>query len=81
MSRPIDFATIERISTIRAAEAALMCLWELTIQCCGGVAALVAGEGSISVLSCVGVSSATALLAGWVACSCGAVAAEALCGH
>ena len=58
-----------------------MHLWELTIQGCGGVTALVAGEGDVSALSCGGVSSATALLAGWVACSCGAVAAEALCGN
>lgn len=57
-----------------------MRLWVLTTQCCGGVAALVAGAGGISVLSCGGVSPVTALLAGWVACSCGAVAAEVLCG-
>ena len=58
-----------------------MYLLALTIQGCSGVAALVAGEGSVSVLSCCRVSPVTALLAGWVACSCGAVAAEALCGH
>lgn len=58
-----------------------MHLWALTTQGCCGVAALVAGEGDMSALSCGGVSSATALLAGWVACSCGEVAAEALCGH
>ena len=81
MSRPIDFATVERISIIRAAEAALMHLWALTAQGCGGVAALVDGEGSVSVLSCCEVSPVTALLAGWIACSCGAVAAESLCGH
>ena len=81
MSRPIDFVTVERISIIRAAEAALMRLWVLTTQCCGGVAALVAGEGSVSVLSCGGVSPVTALLAGSAACSCGVVAAETLCGN
>ena len=81
MSRPIDFATVERISIIRAAEAALMRLWVLTTHCCGGVAALAAGEGGVSVLSCGGGSSATALLAGGVSCSCSEVAAETLCGN
>lgn len=58
-----------------------MHLWELTTQGCSCVAALVAGAGGVSVLSCCGVSPVTALLAGWIACSCGAVAAEALCGN
>ncbi len=40
-----------------------MHLWALTIQGCSCVAALVAGEGSVSVLSCGGVSPVTALLA------------------
>ena len=58
-----------------------MYLLALTTQGCSGVAALAAGEGGVSVLSCCGVSPVTALLAGWVACSCGAVAAEVLCGR
>ena len=58
-----------------------MHLWALTTQGCSGVAALGAGEGGVSVLSCGGVSSATALLACWFACSCCAVAAETLCGN
>ncbi len=41
-----------------------MRLWELTTQGCSGVAALVAGAGGVSVLSCCGVSPVTALLAG-----------------
>ena len=41
-----------------------MHLWVLTIQGCSCVAALAAGEGSVSVLSCGGVSPVTALLAG-----------------
>jgi len=56
-----------------------MYLLELTTQGCSGVAALAAGEGGVSVLSCCGVPPVTALLAGWVACSCGAVAAEVFC--
>lgn len=58
-----------------------MHLLALTTQGCSGVAVLAAGEGSVSVLSCGGVSPVTALLAGWIACSCGAVAAEAPCGN
>lgn len=54
-----------------------MRLWVLTTQGCSGVAALVAGAGGVSCR----VSPVTELLAGWVACSCGEVAAEALCGH
>lgn len=58
-----------------------MYLLALTTQGCSGVAALAAGEEGVSGLSCCSVSPVTALLAGWFACSCGAEAAETLCGN